>query len=80
MDISMKILTADSGKIYASNINDDFTFGKTVYLPDTADTSQWLQFDSEDDAREYFGAYNNLTNAEMLIALGVQPNEEEVAM
>ncbi len=76
----MITLQASENKIFASYINNNFASGEKVYLPDSADTSQWKEFDNEDEAREYFGVidYENMTNAEMLLALGVQPNQNEV--
>ncbi len=72
----MITLVADENKIHARYENDEFVCGEKIYLPDNADLTQWKQFNDEQQARKYFGVVDeNMTNEEMLIGLGVQPNE-----
>ncbi len=69
-------LETTAPNVWANYENEHLICGSKVYLPDTANLNDWQEFDSEADAKAFFGIVAPLTNAQMLEGLGIQPNEE----
>ncbi len=68
-------LETTAPKVWAKYENSEFVSGSEICLPDDADTSIWKEFESEQAAKDFFGIVDPMTDAEMLIGLGIQPNE-----
>lgn len=72
----LKTITATAPAVLARAYGNNLIIAHAVTMAQDEDDGLWLEFESEAEARTYFGIYSRMTNAEMLEGLGIQPNEE----
>ncbi len=69
-----KTITATAPAVLARAYGNTLIVTQGVMMAQDADDSLWLKFPSETAAREHFGIWPRMTNAQMLMGLGIQPN------
>lgn len=72
MEYEVKI--ASEGKVLATLLDDDIIITDRVQAPKGTDISMWLEFDSEEDAKNYYGISTTEDYKNQLKRLGVDIN------